>query len=427
MFQMNNSIETLSTSLKAANTSQLRTGQFIHGKVLSLLPENKAILSVNGSKLLARLEVPISQGENAWFMVMPPENGEVKLKWMKGRNKNLNFSELINGVIKQFNLKNSKTNQNLITELIRNQIPINKDVVNNLVQLLDNDTSITDVLHATKLLLDRNLPISSHSIRAVHEFINGEGLMQKITQLNDEIAFLPLSSKNSIESLLEQTTQKGKELLEIVKLDKEISKDQILPRLIKYFKEIDVRNTQTEVELIPEQQTITLKKSLEQLYTIKDNLPNKILTKLEESLYHITGQQLLTIPDHSPINQTVFQFPGFLPFSTEPTYIQVHSKKKQNQVIDPEDLRLVFLFQLTNLGDMMVEVNIYQKQLSIQVFGDAPYTKEYVKKFEPFIIENIKSYGYQISGVSVKSFRQKSGNKNQSSFINPYKGVDIKI
>ncbi|TCS79206.1 hypothetical protein [Tepidibacillus fermentans] len=401
----------------------LRTGQIVQGKILKLMNEQFVMISINGMKVIAKSEIPLREGQKSFFLVISEENGLPKLKLLNTYETN-NHSLPITDLLKTLQLKDNVQNRNLLATLIEKRIPLSKDNVLTIEQyLLQTKSDITTVLHGVEILNDLNLPITFANIRATEEFFHGEDLLSKFTllsqQLNEEIVLREQSNDNSEEvKLLKQVEKEIRDLLTSLFISKDNIEGKELQSSIKKY----LRYLRPEANM-----ETSFKQKLELLLGIREKLPDRIIATLETIVYSLHGQQLMIEQDSNLFTQTILQFPHFIPFSEQPVYVQIHSKKKGNRSIDLEDVRLVFLFQFPNLGDLIVQLDLFQKQMIVRLYNDHPSISEIVKTIAGKFEEFMKNQGYQISGIQVRTIKELKGRQQFPSSTTPYQGVDIRI
>ncbi len=460
MNQINSLLESYINMFKAdgkLNLLNLQPGQVVRGQVLELITNNNALVSINNNKLLARLEIPLTKGQSSWFVVTSVGD-EIKLKILAEDSSTNKTVTDLQGLMSKLNIKNTNMNKTILSEIIKMEIPLEKGLVENVSNVVKENHDIENVMQAVKFLKNKNIAISSTNIRSINELFQNQDLLNKLNNVN-----------NGIKSVL---NEKGIENLNKLSNNQNIqSSDKMISQLLKVSTQIeyilnDYKSTNSNktmenediktsnqisnfniekvdskqisiniakfIDLLQQQYTFNsidknLFKSFDDLLTYKSNLPNELIANVEKTINHIIGQNIALVQEQSIFSQILLQFPGLAPFSEKPVFVQVHTKKKNgSKDIDSEDMMLVFLFNLDNLGDVMVQMKILNKQLFIQVNNNNPEIKEIINLLEPEFIHFVEKNGYQTSGLSVTSIRKKQ-DINNSSFQSAYEGVDIKI
>lgn len=524
MIQAHTLLDSFFHTVDRGNIQQLnlRIGQLVKGQILEIFNGRQALVSIQGTPIVANLEIPVTKGQKSWFVVTSAQD-EIKLKIINEdthtneQNHASRSPETPREILKQLELKNNEKNLSIVEEMMKHDLPIDKESFDLLAKMVQNKEDMKSITPALKLLSLKGLPMTKTNLHAVQEFVHDEGFIQKLLNLSNEIQTVMSRSNEEINSLskelqnqlktleqslqglikdfqvinpdvqrqdkltenkmkpeeskfqLEQKTQqeqklqaeqkilidqrdpkgtipernqgiKGNEHVQESKSSSQINKEihftnkinfqepmkmdseKFLDKMVQFLEELELKPSQE----ISQREIASLKEQMEQLYLQKEQLPKSLLPSLERAILHITGQHLLVQEDTSLFTQTVIQFPDFVLHTKEPVFLQIHSKKENGKPINPDDVKLVFLFQLNDLKEVMVQVQIMQKQMFIQLYNDHPAIKTIMKQLEPSLLEFIKEQGYQTTGITVQSMSKEQSKTNITSMPS-YKGVDIRI
>lgn len=417
----------------------LQPGQIVKGSILDLIDNRNALVMINNTKLLARLEIPLEKGQKSWFMVTSTGE-EVKLKIMTEKNNPSKAVSTNYDLIKNLEIKNTTNNRMILSELVNRELPIGKQIVENINLALDKNMNLNNIIDIIKYLTNKDLPINLTNICSINEYFQNEDLFNKLENINksihlaiDKVNVVPEESKNLSEKINYQLNKVMGQSEEIVnefksinnngQIDKVDSK-QIMTNFTKITRLIDVLQQQFTNTSINSGDNIS--RNIEQLLENKSQLPLELVMDLEKVHNHLTGQNLAITSEQSIFSQITLQVPSMVPFSENPVFIQIHSKKKDEKQVDPDDMLLVFLFNLDNLGDLLVKMKIVQNDLVVQINNDNPDIKKIVKVLEPEFIDFLEENGYRTSGITVQSF-EIGKEQNKASFDKNYKGVDIRL
>lgn len=442
-----------------AKALNLQTGQIVRGTVLDLIDSHNALVMINNTKLLARLEVPLEKGQRSWFIVNS-EGEEVRLKIMTDKNSPSKAVVSNQELIKNLDIKNIANNRMILNELVNRDLPFSKQIVENISLALDKDMKLNNILDVVKYLSSKNLPINLKNISSVNEFFQNEDVFNKLENINKDIQNLLLKNDRNISEQVK--------VLESNKVQVNVEKSIVLPEkvtsqlnkinvqiedLVKEYKSIRNENSSSlnvmQTEKVDSKQIVlnfskaidtiqnsftnninnnndSLAKNIEQLLLNKSQLPSDLAMNLEKAVNHLNGQNLALSSEQSLFSQLTIQIPSMVPFSDNPVFIQVHSRKKEEKYVDPDDMLLVFLFNLDNLGDLLVKMKVVNKDLFIQINNNYPGIKEIIKVLEPDFIEFLQEYGYKTSGITVQTIENRK-NQKVTSFEPNYKGVDIRL
>lgn len=173
-----------------ATTKQLTEGQLIKGEVTDLRNSQVSILLEDNTKVIGRLDNVnwLSIGDVGTFKVASIETGSIKLQAIP-----LSDSEMENNTmfkaLEEAGLPHNSRNQSVVLSLIRNQLPITKpSILNVLRQSYDlKDASISTIV----LLNKYNIPATHENASQLENYISGNNqLGQELNQCIDDIPSL---------------------------------------------------------------------------------------------------------------------------------------------------------------------------------------------------------------------------------------------
>lgn len=173
-----------------ATTKQLTEGQFIKGEVTDLRNSQVSILLEDNTKVIGRLDNVnwLSIGDVGTFKVASLEAGSIKLQAIP-----LSDSEMENNTmfkaLEEAGLPHNSRNQSVVLSLIRNQLPITKpSILNVLRQSYDlKEASISTIV----LLNKYNIPATHENASQLENYISGNNqLSSELSQCIDDIPSL---------------------------------------------------------------------------------------------------------------------------------------------------------------------------------------------------------------------------------------------
>ncbi|MBN8191480.1 hypothetical protein JI667_04890 [Bacillus sp. NTK074B] len=105
----------------------LQEGKVLNIKVHKLLGDDTAEVSANGQRFVAKLEAPLKEGERYWVEVKQTENG-VSLKLIPSQN--ADGEGIASKLLHHLSISaNEKEMTSLVMELVKNKIPIHKEML----------------------------------------------------------------------------------------------------------------------------------------------------------------------------------------------------------------------------------------------------------------------------------------------------------
>lgn len=168
-----------------ADLSRLQEGDSFSGKVISVNGEDVQIELENGQYVAAKLErdVQLALGQILGFEVKSNKDNKVLIKPVNGYNQLIRVGE---AALKAANLALSDKNLQLVSRLIENGLPIDKNTLMAVNRLLlqHPDTDVSTILKMTKL----QLPVTEESIEQFNNYRNFEHqLISGMEEAADEI------------------------------------------------------------------------------------------------------------------------------------------------------------------------------------------------------------------------------------------------
>ncbi|EDL62888.1 hypothetical protein BSG1_20185 [Bacillus sp. SG-1] len=149
----------------------------------------------------------------------------------------------------------------------------------------------------------------------------------------------------------------------------------------------------------------------------------------EKLLYRLNGHSLLS-GENGPLQQIVYQVPlTWMNQKTDVTF-QWSGRKTAKGQIDPEFCRVLFYLELEAISEVIVDMGVQNKVISLNIYNDNPLLKELSAPFSPVMKEGLEKLGYKVSVINFKvpddSVSTKSVYQEMAGDIS-YSGVDLKI
>jgi hypothetical protein len=123
----------------------------------------------------------------------------------------------------------------------------------------------------------------------------------------------------------------------------------------------------------------------------------------EQTIAHITGQQLLNKTEPSGMQQLYLQLPLLLNNNMENIKVYISSEKK-NETLDWENCSLYFVLDTKKMGEVGIMVHVQNRQLSLTFKNNREL---FQKKMEPLAgetLERLQEIGYNTGAIQYESF-----------------------
>lgn len=188
----------------------------------------------------------------------------------------------------------------------------------------------------------------------------------------------------------------------------------------------------------------SLKAMLMQLLSSADDLPQPLREAAQQTVQHITGQQLLLAGDRGT---TFAHMTLFIPFSQDqgerPAAIHIQARKKSaGGAIDASNCRLLFDLHMRHLGDTIVDAHVVDRSVHITLMNNHPLMAEWMNAAKEGVTQAMAAMGYHCAiwkcaplpaPAEQKEHHDTGKRSNSEMKINldrvpkPYKGVDFRI
>lgn len=171
----------------------------------------------------------------------------------------------------------------------------------------------------------------------------------------------------------------------------------------------------------------TLKQALLQLIQQTDLPINQ--ERAQQLLHFINGLQIQSIEESTHFMYANLTIPGESLNLNKDLYMQFQSKKTDDQTINPNHCRILFLLHLQRLDETIIDMNVQDRIISVNVYNDNSFLKTVVKPFEQALRSRLEEMNYNLSSVTFKPLHEHQENQ---SVVKEFKksnfsGVDFRI
>jgi len=171
-----------------------------------------------------------------------------------------------------------------------------------------------------------------------------------------------------------------------------------------------------------------------------EDTPPDLKESAQQVLQQITGQQLLLSPDRtSMFSHITMMIPMNNEQGQQTAAVHIQSRKGSRGEIDATNCRLVFDLHMKSIGDTLVDVQVYNKIVSLHVHNDHDFVANLLETSREDITSSLQNVGYQFLSLKCSPFPKESSeltsiikeatrSPNASSYASkPYKGVDLRV
>ncbi|WP_335870700.1 hypothetical protein [Bacillus sp. 2205SS5-2] len=527
---------------------KLKDGQLLFATIKKLYPNQTALLQMNSTSFVAKLETALTLGPGL-FQVALTEEGIVLKPKESTQSRSGARNESVNSEIDSLLMTKDRDTRMSLLNLVKENLPFTKKQLVEVSQWFSDLSTKEDGVSAVRIIVERNLPMTKTVFKsivtavqnesfsnlfralaqqlALNESYQGSGELQKVLQellsnkreidpletfqrlLNSlteetvpiqekrwgvsqlqQASILPSSAneKNWLQQLviagvqhIENATESDLiHLLPIQKVPKSEGNREIERTVMKLIEEKQPKEIQNLLSINKEKLSL-LYEQLQGAKTVSnDNIPlsarqltqqiqhqfsrlgfnyehflqtinrenlqeiNHLLKPLlvalltedvsseskniaSEILHKLNGQNLLSQPLQG-MQHIIFSIPlDFIGLSHDLT-LQWTGKQKKDGSIDADFCRVVFHLQLETLNEMIIDMNVQNRIVSLRVFNEHTHLKELAAPFVKILKESMREKGYTLTSIAFEQeANQSTIERNYQSSKFTSKGVDIKI
>jgi len=393
---------------------EFTAGQIVKGTVLRNLPDSHSLLSIEGRQIVGKMEANLNAGERVWLLVQ--STGQpVMLQVIKQFDKQTGKQRAVGGRIEDLAGAlglDGEDSKGLLSKLVREQIPVPPYILKTVFAI--NRSSERDLSDAIILSLKKGFPLTEETVKSVDQFVRGPHLDGLLALWAEEYRKIPggkWSSPwgNQVLALLDKVrlAQPGNaETVRNFLLDLGLEWEKML----SVATDIDIRLDQVKPLLLQLREKIAGNPSFHPLVEVTDQV-----------IRYITGQQLFLTPGQFPLQQLLISIPLF-----ETSFVQIESRRDPSGQIDPSHCRLLFFLQLQALGELLIDVQIRERMVSVEFAGEERGLQPLIEVYRNDLSKALKESGYQLLSAKLRSVGFSKG-LEAKGFLQPYKGVDLRI
>ena len=132
----------------------------------------------------------------------------------------------------------------------------------------------------------------------------------------------------------------------------------------------------------------------------------------EQTIAHLTGQQLLNKSEPSGTQQLYLQLPLLLNNKMENITVYISSEKK-GETLDWENCRLYFVLDTKKMGDVGIMVHVQNRQLSLTFKNDQELFQEKMEPLAGETLGRLKEIGYNTGTIQYGAFTDSTMQKGE--------------
>lgn len=282
----------------------IQQGQVLHGKINKLYPDQQAEITIGGQKMMAKLETSMQAGNTHFFQVSATEP-ELTLKMVSGPiDARSSVAEQTKQLLDTMKIPQSKEMQQLVSQLIKNEIPFNKEQLMAAEQMLKGvkGGERAQTIEVLQKIIELKLPITTDTVQAVIQGGKKDGMLNLLSTIEATIR-----ADQSMPPAL-----KAQVLAQLAKLQAPLSEQTGMALLGKILQA--KVGSSSEVQQIMQQVGILQKQN-------NQSLSNQIFAQmkpdLNNSIKQLLTQNLTSKSTLQNLSQQIIQHPNLSPESSK--------------------------------------------------------------------------------------------------------------
>ncbi len=137
--------------------------------------------------------------------------------------------------------------------------------------------------------------------------------------------------------------------------------------------------------------------------------------KALQLLHFINGMQLQSIQESPHLFQALLQLPGDKFGAFNDITMQFEGQKMKDGKLNPEFCRILFVLNLANIDDTIIDMHVQKRMISMTIFNDK-VTGQSITLLEKPLRNNLESLNFQLSSIKIKPLkaREETGQINET-------------
>ncbi|ASF39448.1 hypothetical protein CEH05_10040 [Halobacillus halophilus] len=183
-----------------------KTGQVINGKILELLPQNRAVVQLGSQQVKAQLEASLSKGKSYLFQVGSTDQ-KIQLKVITQLGESQRDST-VKQLLDELGIKPTKENRLLTSQLIKKSVPFQGSDLKQAAALHQRAEDIKAAREILVQMLQKQLPIKPSVYNALHTK-RMDSVTQTMKQVHIEASKSKTAADRAVMSLLASLKGEG--------------------------------------------------------------------------------------------------------------------------------------------------------------------------------------------------------------------------
>ena len=128
--------------------------------------------------------------------------------------------------------------------------------------------------------------------------------------------------------------------------------------------------------------------------------------RMQPLLHFINGMQMQSVVDSNNLLQASFMLPGDKLLLNQDIFLQFEGKKNEEGKIDADFCRILFVLDLANLKETMIDMHVQKRIISLTIFNETDQGKQH-QGLQTMLQEALGKMDYQLSSVNGNLYMKK--------------------
>lgn len=165
----------------------LRPGQVVTGQIVEQLGSGDVVVIIDGQRLRANTEVPLTAERRYWFQIQSNQDRLVLKVLERDGGVIQDGRQMAEVMLRNWGLKPTNENRRAVEWLLRLNGPLTRQNVEQLASVFRTYGKTPVLERALSLAISKNLPLQPSIVEAIARAVSGEGLVHRLSDLAHQL------------------------------------------------------------------------------------------------------------------------------------------------------------------------------------------------------------------------------------------------
>ncbi len=161
----------------------LKENEIHNASIKTRLSDNQAVVKIRGKDFNVNFQGEVPKSDNISLQILGIKDNTITVKEVPHSLSRIEENYAVEDIISKFNMKITDELKQAVKIMKENDIPINKETLKNVEEFINKASgSTSDKLDTISSLARKGIELSPSNLKAVHEALHGEGLIELSSQ-----------------------------------------------------------------------------------------------------------------------------------------------------------------------------------------------------------------------------------------------------